>query len=239
MKKLIILTILPFFTFSQKDWEKVEATVFMEVIREYEKTIPENQHYSIETGYKIYKHFTDEQHSQSFDGKLICRAGKELNVYQMGHIMIQGTDYNVTIDTASNQLMVQKPDISFYHRKTVSDYAGLSEISETVYRKEMKGKTVYMLEFKKGYAYRAMEFVFTEKNSISQIVIYSTQPYYTEGDVQSDDQAKIELNFKNFRTGKAVDFSSFIEVKDCISIKENEIIPIGKYKDYELIDLRN
>lgn len=236
---IIILAIIPAFSFTQVNWEKVDASVFLTAIREYEQSIPENESYSIETGYKIYKHFTDEQYIQSFDGKLICRGGKELNVYQMGHLMIQGTDWNITIDTTNNQILVQNPDLTFYHRKTVKDYAVLSELSESVYQKVTKDKTWYMLEFKKGYPYRAMEFVFLEKNTISQVVIYTTQPYYTEGDAQSTDQAKIVLDFKSLKKGKAVNFSNFIEVKDCIQIKENNIIPIGKYKDFELIDLRN
>lgn len=239
MKQLIIILLIPFFTISQSNWEKVDAAVFMETIREYEQSIPVGESYSLETGYKIYRDYTDEQPVQSFDGKLVCRTGKELNVYQMGHLMIQDEAINITIDTISRQILIQQPDPSFFYRKTVQDYAAFSEMTEVTYKKVINGKTAYMLELKKGYPYRAMEFLFSEKNAISQIVIYSSQPYYVEEDTYSSEKAKIVLDFKNFRKGKTVDFKSFITVKDCVLIRGNEITPVGKYKDFEIIDLRN
>lgn len=240
MKQLIIiLAILPLSGFSQNNWEKVDAAVFMEAIREYEQSIPLEESYSLETGYRIYKDLTDEEHIQSFNGKMICKEGKELNVYQMGHLMIQDTELNITIDTLNKQLIVQQPDHSFYYRKTVQDYTVFSEMAEVTYRKTIGGKTAYMLEFKKGYPYKAIEFSFTEKTLIWQVVIYSNQPYYNESDTDSGDQAKVVMNLNDFRKGKAVDFSGFITVKDCVQIKDNELIPVGQYKDFELIDLRN
>lgn len=240
MKQLIIiLAILPLSCFSQTNWEKVDAAVFMEVIREYEKSIPLEESYSLETVYRIYKDFTDEEHVQSFNGKMICKNGNELNVYQMGHLMIQDKGMNITVDTLNKQMIVQHPDHSFYYRKTVQDYSVFSEMAEVTYRKKENGKTVYMLEFKKGYPYKAIEFSFTEKAAISQVIIYSNQSYYTEDDANQGDQAKIVMNIKDFRKGKSVDFNEFITVKDCILIKENELIAIGKYKDFEIIDLRN
>lgn len=47
------------------------------------------------------------------------------------------------------------------------------------------------------------------------------------------------LDFKNFRKGKAVDLSGFIPVNDCIDLKNSEIKPIGKFRDFEIVDLRN
>lgn len=240
MKQLIIiLAILPFSGLSQTNWEKVDAAVFMEVIREYEQSVPLEESYSLETGYRIYKDFTDEDHIQSFNGKMICKDGKELNVHQMGHLMIQDKDMNVTIDTLNRQIIVQQPDHSFYYRKTVQDYSIFSEMAEVTYRKKEGSKTVYMLEFKRGYPYKAIEFSFTEQKTISQVVIYSNQPYYNEDDTESGDQTKIVMNLNDFRKGKSVDFNGFITVKDCILIKETELIAIGKYKDFEIIDLRN
>lgn len=239
MKKLIILFLMPFCAVSQSNWEKTDASAFMDVMLAYEQSIAADESYSFETGYKIYRDHADQQHIQSFDGKLICRTGRELNVNQMGQLMVQDGQANVTIDTLGKQIIVQKPDLSFFHRKTVQDYAAFSEMAETAYRKISDGKTMYMLELKKGYPYQAMEFVFTEKDVISRIVIYSSQPYYTEGGAYSADKAKIVLDFKNFRKGKAVEFSGFNTVKDCIIMKDNEIIPVGKYKGFEIIDLRN
>lgn len=242
MKKLIIIlipAIVPMLVFSQSNWEKADAAVFMNAIREYEQTISENESYSLETNYSIYNDFTDELPVQTFRGTLICRSGKELNVSQMGHLMVQNTEMNLTIDTLNKQILLQNPDHSFYYRKTVQDYSVFSEMAETVYQKQVNGKTSYMLELKKGYPYRAMEFVFLEKSFISQIIIYSNRPYYEEGDGYSGDQAKIVLDFKNFRKGKTVDFSSFTTIKDCIAIHNNEISPVGRFKHFEVIDLRN
>lgn len=239
MKQLISILFLPFFAISQSSWEKVESAVFMENIRNYEQSIPVNESYSMETEYKIYNDYSDEQYIRSFEGKMLCKSGKELNVYQMEHLMIQNESFNITIDTVNRQMMIQHPDPSFFYRKTVQDYTVFSEIAETVYRRKVNDKTGFMLELKKGFPYRAMEFTFSDTDVISQIVIYSNQPYYEEGDTYSGNQAKIVLDFKNLRKGKAVDLSGFIPVNDCIDLKNSEIKPIGKFRDFEIVDLRN
>lgn len=239
MRKLIIIALFPFCAITQTNWEKVEVSAFMETIREYEQSVPVGESYSLETGYKIYKDYSDEIPIKIFNGKLVCNSGRELNIYQIEHLMIQDETLNLTIDTTERQIIIQLPDPSFFYRKTVQDYAAFSEITEATYKKTINGKTMYMLELKKGYPYQAMEFVLSAENEISQIVIYSSQSYYTEGDTYSSDKAKIVLDFINFRKGKKVDLTGFLTVKDCVVIKGIEITPIGKYKDFEIIDLRN
>lgn len=239
MKLLIFISLLPLIVSAQSSWEKVDAKEFMDLIRAYERAIPEGESYSLQTGYKIFNDYADKEPVQTFDGALTCKNGKELNVHQMGHLMIQDATLNITVDTAERQLLVQQPDPSFFYRKTVQDYNTFLKMAEVVYKKTVNGKVMYMLELKKGNPYRSMEFTFSDKNAISQIVIYSNQPYYAEGDAYSADKAMIVLDFKNFRKAKAVDFSRFLTIKDCILIKDNKITPIGRYKDFEVIDLRN
>ncbi len=229
----------PLLGFSQSEWEKVDAKLFMDLIREYEQSVSSNENYSLETGYRIYNDYKDVQPVQSFEGKLICRAGKELNVCQMGQLMIQDASINISLDTAAKQLLVQKADPSFFYRKTLQDYSTFLEMTEMVYRKKMSNNTVFQLQLKKGNPYHSMEFTFSDKNFISQIVIYSNQPYYEEGDTYSGARAKIVLDFKNFKKGKAVDMAHFLTVKDYIVIKDGLLVPAAGYKDFEVIDLRN
>ncbi|WP_343748372.1 hypothetical protein [Fluviicola sp.] len=239
MRLLLFILICPLAGLSQSEWEQVEPQVFMDLIRAYEQSVAANESYSLETAYRIYNDYKDVQPAQSFEGKLICRGGKELNVSQMGQLMIQDASVNISLDTAARQLLVQKADPSFFYRKTVQDYSTFLEMTEVVYRKAMSNKTVFQLQLKKGGPYHSMEFTFSDKNFISQIVIYSNQPYYEEGDTYSGAKAKIVLDFKNFKKGKTVDFSHFRTVKECIQMKDNQLIPVGAYKDFEVIDLRN
>jgi|GEM_PF-2991014 len=238
MKLLIFILAFPLAVFSQENWVKTDAQEFLGLIREYEQSVSEKESYSLETIYKIYNNHADMQPVQSFEGRLVCRGGKELNVFQMGHVMIQDETMNLTIDTASKQILVQKPDPAFFYRKTVQDYTTFLEVTETVSKKTVNGKLHYLLQLKKENPYHAMEFTFSDKNVISQIVIYSNQPYYTAGDY-AQGRAKIVLDFKNFRKGKAADLNRFLTVNDLLQMKDKQVKAVGAYKDFEVIDLRD
>jgi hypothetical protein len=237
MKLVLFILLFPIAIFSQTDWEKTDPQAFLELIREYEKTISEKESYSLETSYRIYNNYSDPQPVQSFEGRLACKAGKELNVFQMGHILIQDGTLNLTIDTVSKQILVQKPDPAFFYRKTIQDYSGFLEITETVSKKTVNGKVHYLLQLKKGNPYQAMEFAFSDKNFISQVVIYSNQPYYTESDY-TPGRAKIVLDFKNFKKGRFAELSRFLTVKDFVEIKDKQLTAIGTYAGFEVVDLR-
>jgi hypothetical protein len=112
-------------------------------------------------------------------------------------------------------------------------------MAETVQKRQLGDKMVYRLTLKKGNPYQAMDFTFNEKNFITQITIYSNQPYYQEGDLPSSGNAKIVLDFKNFKKGKSVDLKHFLTIKDCITIKDKVITPTAPYQNFEVIDLRN
>jgi len=240
MKKIFSLFIIvPFVVFSQSEWIEVDSKDFMNTIREFEQTIQLDESYSMETTYDIFKNYSDILPVQSVHGKLTCRNGKELNVSQMGFFMIQDEKYNLTIDTLNQQIIVQKPDSSLFYRKTINDVAAFSEITEAVYKKEVLGKTLYSLELKSGYPYHAIEFEFLSKEIISQIIIYSNQPYRVEDYTQESDKARIVINFKNLKKGIRVSLKDFVETADLIVVKAKEFHAIGKYKDYEVIDLRN
>ncbi len=239
MRILIFVLLLPFLTCAQGEWEKVEPSVLMDLLREYETSFPNSESYSLETGYKVFNDYRDKVPVQVFDGKLVCKNGKELNIYQMGHLTVQDVNLNLTIDTMSKQVLVQKADPAFFYRKTVGDYQTFLEITEVVYKKQVSGNKIFLLQLRKGYPYHSMEFTFSEKNFITQVVIYSNQPYYEETESASQGRAKIVMDFKNLRKGKAVDFSHFLTLKDCIQVKDEKIFPIGVYRNFELIDLRN
>jgi|SRR5690554_5244391 len=240
MKKILILfTIVPFVAFSQTDWEEIKPEVFIKAIQEFEESISLGESYSLETSYNIFKNYSDDVPVKSFVGKLTCRYGNELNVSQMGFIMVQDDKLNLTIDTINQQIIIQHPDSTFFYRKTVSDISSFSEIAEIVYRKETLGKTLFSLELKKGNPYHAIELEFLGKEMISRIIIYSNQPYSTEDYMTETDKAKIVINFTNFKKGKEVNLKSFKNISDFIIIKDLEFQAIGKYKDFELIDLRN
>lgn len=240
MKKVILLfTVLPLFVFSQTEWEEINPEVFMKAIQEFEESISLGESYSLETTYNIFKNYSDKVPVQSSVGKLTCRNGSELNVSQMGFIMIQDDKLNLTIDSVNRQIIIQQPDSTFFYRKTVSDISSFSEIAEIVYKKETLGKTLYSLELKKGNPYHAIELEFLGKEVISKVIIYSNQPYTTEDYMTETDKAKIVIDFTNFKKGRAVNLRNFKDISDFIIIKDLEFQAIGKYKDFELIDLRN
>ncbi len=239
MKMLICLLFIPVISLSQNEWENVDGQVFMELIRTYEKSVPEGESYSLETSYRIFSNATSQQPVQAFEGRLICKSGKALNVFQMQHVMIQDETMNITIDTLGKKILVQKPDPSFFYRKTIEDYSTFLEMAETVQKRQLGDKSVYRLILKKGNPYQAMDFTFNEKNFITQITIYSNQPYYQERDMPTSDKAKIVMDFKNFKKGKSVDLKHFLTVKECVTIKDQLIIPSAAYRDFEVIDLRN
>lgn len=240
MRTLIITLLFPFITSAQSNSEKVEPSMFMDLLRQYEESFPVGESYSLVTAYKIFNDYRDKSPVEFFNGKLICRYGKELNIYQMGHLTVQDETWNITIDTIAKQVLVQKADPAFFYRKTLGDYKIFLEMAETLYRNTVNGKEIYTLQLKKGQPYHSMEFTFADKNFISQVVIYSNQPYYVENDNGiAGQRAKIVLEFKDFRKGKNIDFKSFLTIKDCIQIKDNQVTPVGVYKNFEIIDLRN
>ncbi|SOD17743.1 hypothetical protein [Pedobacter xixiisoli] len=238
MKAIYFILFLPLGIFSQTSWEKAEASEFLELIRSYEKMIPVEESYSLETGYTIYNDYRDSEPAISFLGKLTCKNGKELHVRQMGHVMVQDAAHNVTIDTAARQLLVQKPDASFFYRKTIADYSAFLEITETVSKRSENGKLIYLLTLKRGNPYHSMELTFNDGNHISQVTIFSNQPYYQE-DQHSSARAKIVLDLGKVKKGKSVISPQFLTVSDCILVKDHQISAIGAYKDFEVIDLRN
>ena len=240
MKHLLILFILsPFLLISQINWKEVKPKDFLIAIQEFEESIPFGENYSLETTYDIFKNSSDDLPVQSTKGVLTCRNGNELNVFQMGFIMVQDDRLNLTIDTVNQQIVIQKPDSSLFYRKTVNDVAVFSEMTEVIYKRVAQEKIIYSLELKNGYPYRAIELEFSGKEMISKIVIYSNQPYIAENFMDETNKAKIVINFTNFKKGKSVNLNSFKTISDYIIIRDVELIAIGRYKDFELIDLRN
>ncbi|TSJ41862.1 hypothetical protein [Fluviicola chungangensis] len=234
-----LLIFIPFISFSQGDWEKVDPQVFVEVLRTFEKTIAEGESYSFETHYSIYNDHKDQTPVKQFKGSLICKSGKELNVRQMGQLMIQNPAMNLTIDTVSKQLVIQQADPSFFYRKTVDDYLKFSEMAEGIYRKKLVEQDVYILELKKGFPYKSMEITVTKQGTITQVIIYSNQPYQVDNTDYSNARAKIVMDMRDFRKGKSVDFKGFLTIGDFIKQEREKLIPTGSYSHYELIDLRN
>ncbi len=239
MKSLFILICMPLAVFSQSNWEQVDASEFLGLIQGYEKNIPVGESYSLETRYTIYNDFQDIEPANSFPAKLTCRNGKELNVVQMGHVMVQDGALNITIDTAARQLLVQKADPAFFYRKTLADYSAFLEITETVFKRAENKTKIFRLDMKRGAPYRSIEFTFSENDFISQVIIYSNLPYYGEDGQNASAKAKIVLDFGKLKRGKAAISPQFMAVKDCVLLKDNQLSAIGSYQDFEVIDLRN
>ena len=239
----LLILILPFTGLTQVKWERTEPSAFMDAIIMFEKTIAENESYSYDTQYTYYRDYFDSIPVKTFQGRLISKGGKEMNVHQLEFLMIQNGELNLTIDTIQKKLIVQFSDSSFFYRKSVKDYAVLSELASAVYKKSIDGNITYLLELKEGLPYHAMEFVFSGNDRISEITIYSNTPYESDesNSTESDSKAKIVLRFSNFQKGKIVNLKNFVFISDCVSIdnKTLEIKPLNRYTNYEIIDLRN
>lgn len=234
-----ILLLIPFLGFGQGDWEKVEPKEFMEVLRGFEQSISSDASYSFETHYRIYNDSKDAVPVKQFIGYLTCKSGNALNVSQMGQLMVQHAGLNLTIDTASRQLIVQKADSTLFYRKTVEDYGKLTEVAASVFRRKQGEEYLYILELKKGNPYKSMEFTITAEKSIREIVINSNSPYLVEDMDYSSAQAKIVMEIRNFRKGKGVETKGFLTVDKFVKQEGNQLVLKEEYKGYELIDLRN
>lgn len=156
----------------------------------------------------------------------------------MGFTIIQDKEINVTIDTMNQQIVVQNPDSSFFYRKTMNDVSEFSEMAKKVHKKEFQTKTTYSLELKEGYPYNSIEIEFEGGNRVSEIIIYSNQPYKTE-DQPSNDKAKVVISINEFKKGKTVNLKNFKTPIEFVLMKDNIFQAVGKYKDFEVIDLRN
>ena len=239
MKQLIsIILLIPFFTLSQNEWKEVASEDFIRAIQEFENSIVVDESYSMVTTYKVYQDYSDATPVQTSSGRLICRNGNELNLYQMGFTIIQDKEINVTIDTMNQQIVVQNPDSSFFYRKTINDVSEFSEMAKKVHKKEFQTKTTYSLELKEGYPYNSIEIEFEGGNRVSEIIIYSNQPYKTE-DQPSNDKAKVVISINEFKKGKTVNLKNFKTPIEFVLMKDNIFQAVGKYKDFEVIDLRN
>lgn len=234
-----ILALVPLISFSQNDWEKVEPKVFVEVLRTFEKTIAKGDSYSFDTYYSIFNNYMDLMPIKQFSGSLICKSGEELNVRQMGQLSIQNSEINLTVDSVSKQLIVQKSDSSFFYRKTVEDYLKFSEIAESIFKKKQGEQEIYILEFIKGFPYKSMEISVAIQGDITQVVIYSNHPYLVDNIDYSNDRAKIIMDIKDFRKGKSVDLNGFLSIEHFINKENEKMLPAKKYSNYELIDLRD
>lgn len=236
--RLIIILLFPFLASAQQEWEEIDPAVFFDVVQDSEKAIPEGQSYSFISQYKIYNDYTDENPVETFTSELLCRNGKELNVFHINYYMIQDKSLNLTIDSINKQLIVQPADTSFFYRKTIQDYADFLLLAKKIHRKKENGTTRYDLELKPGHIYKAIEFVFSNQNFISQITIYSNSPYTIENNISTDAKAKIVIDFEDFKTGRKVDFNDFKTISDFIIIEGYQISSLEKYKEFEVIDLR-
>lgn len=239
MKQLIlIIFLLPFFALTQNEWKEVDTEDFIRAIQEFENSIALDESYSMLTTYKIYQDYSDVTPVQTSSGRLICKNGKELNLFQMGFIIIQDKELNVTIDTVNQQIVVQNPDSSFFYRKTMNDVSEFSEMAKKIHKKEFQTKTTYSLELKDGFPYNSIELEFEGGNRVSEIIIYSNQPYKTDGQ-PSNDKAKVVININDFKKGNVVNLNNFKTTNEFVLLKDNIFHAVGKYKDFEVIDLRN
>lgn len=239
MRIVLLFSLFPLLCFSQNDsWQKIDDESFIEAIIHSEDNLGTNESYSLQTTYSIYKNYDEQYPQKKITGTLTCQLGKEINVRQLNFIMIQDGNYNVTIDTLTRQVIVQQPDSSLFYRKKIQDYAKLTDFTEVIYHRVKENKYRYMLEFKKGFEFTAMELVFSPNNEIVQVTMYSNQPYYLEDETTSESKAKIILDIAPIVKGEKVDFTDFIRIRDCITIQNEELVLQNRYKEFELIDLR-
>lgn len=242
MRKItfIIVLLFPICLIAQTDWKDVEPVEFLEELRIFEESIPEGDSYSFSTSYLIFNDFADVTPVQAYKGHLVCRNGIDFNISQMGYHVIQNEHYNVSIDSVNRQFIVQFSDPSFSYRKTLEDYSGLTEATQEIKKRLTNDKTFYSLILKPGYPYHTMEYTFTKDNLISEVVIYGNRPYSLE---EGDDnnltkRSKVIIRFSDFKIGKKVDLKGFISLQNAMLINNDEIELIGKYQNYEILDLR-
>lgn len=235
-----IVLLFPICLIAQTDWMDVEPVEFLEELRVFEESIPEGESYSFSTSYLIFNDFADVVPIQTYSGHLVCRNGVDFNISQMGYLVIQNEHYNVSIDSVNHQFIVQFSDPSFSYRKTLEDYSELTEVTREIKKRVTNDKTFYSLTLKPGYPYHSMEYTFTKDNLIAEVVIYGNGPYSLEDgdDNNLTKKSKVIIRFSDFKIGKKVDLKGFISLQNAMLINNDEIELIGKYQNYEILDLR-
>lgn len=240
MKQIVyILLFIPIFLNAQNGWKKVEVSTYFELLRNFEKSIPENEDYSLTMDYAIFNDFADQKPIKTFKGKVVCRDGNQLNVSQMGLFVIQNEKLNLTIDSTNRQILIQHSDSSFFYRKTLSDFKIASEIIQNVQIKENNNKTILNVELKEGAPYKAMVITFLDKKTISKIEIYGNRPYYSENNSNSQKKSKLVVDFGHLRIGANAVIKKFRNINEFIEVVGDTIRTTKDYKGFKIIDLRN
>ena len=238
-----LVSVLVFF-FSgalSQDWTNVSLEDFRAKILELEKVKKPNESFSVVGEYHFYEQHQGGEPAYSFP--LIMRIQpqkKKVYMEQLGRLMVQNEKMLITCDTATRQLIVQEPNTSFYKQRMTEDFNPLiNSNSKAKYRKSGRME-IYRLEFPEGGTYKAMElWVNPTKNVIEKYVMFAERQVKDEFKEEVEYiQPRMEIIYSNYTFGEAVNKQEFPDPQDYFS-DLNQLIPTVKYKEFEIIDLRN
>ena len=236
---LLISLFIGFHSFSQNGWKSCTLEDFSNAILEAESNLPENGSYSYESVYKFYEDLTGVVPKTIEEAKLICSKGKELYLSQFGRIMVQNSVFNVVCDTAQKSIMIKEANEESFNRKTSSDFQALLNSRCTVKRKTESKMTKYYLEFPEGAAYLAAEIWLLKGGIVDTYILYMAQEVYDDsGEEDKFIRPRMEIKYKNYRSGTNVQTAEMLHVEDFIVVTSDEVKLRANYSEFKLIDLR-
>lgn len=239
MRTLILLICTSSFIFAQSEWTKVETTDIFNLIQKQEENIDLTESYALSANMKIFRSSKEQFPTETSENYIVCRAGKEINIFQKNMIILQNKDINVSIDTADKKIIYNHPNPQFFKRKDEEDLKEYLKIAEQTHRKVNGKQTIYKVSFNANFPLKEVEYTYNEYKEINNIKLISQETIDMEDDKEILIQPIVTIDLQYINKGSSVDFKNFINPADVVQRKNIGVIKTEEYKNYQIIDLRN
>jgi len=242
MSKFYVNIILAFWFVSAnaQEWEDVSLEDFSKAILSVEERVPKGSSYGFEADYYFFEQLVSTDTTLALHTELNYQyASKLLNMDQFGRLIVQTKDVQITCDTTYKQLILNDPNPEYTKRKGMEDFKLLLK-SECTVQKMVKGKfEVYSILFAQGARYRGAEIWIEKEGMVSKYILHAGTPVLDDsGKEDKVIEPRLEVHFKNYVFGAQADKKKLIGDEEYfIDLKELKLQE--KYKEFEIVDLRN
>lgn len=224
--------------FGQKnDWKVVSPNDFLKTLQKFQAFYDGLTSYTTELEYISY----DSPQFQIVKDKTVGfykRSGNFFYSYIMNIHSLNNDKYLIVVDEENQEIIISNPkkniqelmaaDISKYK---LDDFVSIKEMDidgdQKKYRFEMKVKSEV----------NSVEYTIKPSGWISQIVFYYEKDIVNENNQVEKVYPCLEMVFKNENLKYKPAISDFSE-DNFINIKNGKMIPISKYSNYKIKDLR-
>lgn len=225
---------------AQKGWEASSAEEFSKAIMAMEQVITQNNSYSYQTDYSFYEELESTTPVLTESAQLICNEQGELYMEQFGQIIIQNKTINVTVDEASQSIVIKDALEDYTKRKTTADFSALQAKGSTIQKKTVQNKTIFYITFPEGFQYVGAEMTTGGAMGIEKYILYSRLTAFENSEgVMINAQPRMEVVFRNFIQGNQVKSIPMKRITDFLTLVNGAYVLNDSYKEFELIDLRS